>query len=73
MIPDVVVGEDRSILAPLLRFVRLLDHLIRSRQHIRRNRQAERLGGFKVDHEVELRWLLNWRASNSFSNDRGTA
>ena len=31
----------------------LLNDFIRSRQHIRRNRQADLLGGFEVDHELE--------------------
>ena len=32
----------------------LLDHLIRPRQHIRRDRQADLLRGFQVDHELDL-------------------
>ena len=36
-----------------------LDNLIRSYQHIRRNRQADLLDGFKIDHQVELRRLLD--------------
>ena len=35
-----------------------LDHLIRSRQHVRRNRQADLLGGFQIDDELKLRRLL---------------
>src|SRR5262249_3322826 len=31
----------------------------RSRQHVRRNRQADLLGGFEVDDELELRRLLH--------------
>jgi hypothetical protein len=31
----------------------LLDHPVRSNQHIRRNRQADLVGGFQVDHELE--------------------
>src|SRR5207249_1043550 len=37
----------------------LLDHLIRSGQHIGRNRQADLFGCFQVDDELELLWLLN--------------
>jgi hypothetical protein len=33
----------------------LLDHLIRPLQERRRDRQAERLGGLQVDHQVKLR------------------
>jgi hypothetical protein len=41
------------------RGVRLLDHLIRTRQQRRRDRQAECLGGLEVDDEVELGGLLD--------------
>ena len=37
----------------------LLDDLIRPRQHRRRDREAERFGGLQVDHELELRGLLD--------------
>jgi hypothetical protein len=37
----------------------LLDYLIRSRQHIRRNGQADLLCGFQVDDELELHGLLH--------------
>src|SRR5215831_16215332 len=36
-----------------------LDHLIRSRQHVRRNRKADLLGGLQIDDELELRRLLH--------------
>ena len=32
----------------------LLDHFIRPRQHVRRNRQADLLGRFQIDDELEL-------------------
>ena len=32
---------------------------IRPRQHIRRNRQTDLLGGLQIDHELELRRLLD--------------
>src|SRR6185295_5631688 len=36
------------------------DHLIRSLDERRRDRQAEGLGGFEVDDQLELRRLLDW-------------
>jgi hypothetical protein len=42
-------GEFSSILASLLVFLPSLDYLVRSRQHVRRNREADLLGGFEVD------------------------
>src|SRR5882724_2583314 len=41
----------------------LLDHPIRPRQHVRRNRQADLLGGFQIDDQLELLWLLHWEIS----------
>src|SRR5712691_8544951 len=38
---------------------RSLDHRIRSPQHRLRDRQAQRLGGLEVDHQLELGWLLD--------------
>ena len=38
-----------------------LDQLIRPLQERRRDRQAEGFGGLEVDHEVELRGLLDWQ------------
>ena len=40
-------------------FLPSLDHLIHSRQHVRGNREADLLGGFQVDHKLELRRLLH--------------
>ena len=40
-----------------------LDHLVRPRQHVRRNRQADLLGGFQIDHELELRRLFHWESA----------
>jgi hypothetical protein len=37
----------------------LLDHLVRPRQQRRRDREAEGLGGLEVDHQLELRGLLD--------------
>jgi hypothetical protein len=38
---------------------RLLEHFIRSRQHVRRNRQADLFRCFQIDDEFELRRLLH--------------
>jgi hypothetical protein len=35
------------------------DHLIRPQQHVRRDRQADLLGCLEIDHELELRRLLD--------------
>jgi hypothetical protein len=40
-------------------FVSLFDHLIRTVQERRRDRQAEGFGGLEVDHEVEFGRLLD--------------
>src|SRR4030095_16030233 len=40
-----------------------LDHLVRSRQHIRWDHKADLLGGFQIDDELELRGLLNRKLS----------
>jgi len=37
---------------------RIPDHSIRPRQHIRRNCQADLLGGFQIDYEFKLLRLL---------------
>ena len=34
------------------------NHLIRPRQYVGRNRQADLLGGFQIDHQLEFCWLL---------------
>jgi hypothetical protein len=51
-------GEINSILASPLRFLCSLDHLIRSGQHVGRNREADLLGGFQIDDELKLRRLF---------------
>jgi hypothetical protein len=51
---DCVDGEISSILT-------LFDHLIRSHQHIRRNRQPDLFRRFEIDDEFELLRLLNWK------------
>src|SRR5688572_11535686 len=47
-----VEGEYSSILA-------LLDHSIRSCQHVRRNGKADLLRRFQIDHQLELRRPLD--------------
>ena len=37
----------------------LFDHLVRARQHVERNRQADLLGGSQIDDELELRGLFH--------------
>src|SRR5262249_43610218 len=51
----------RSMTPPLLRHssFRLSDHLVRSHQHLRWNRQADLLRGLEIDYEFEFRRLLH--------------
>ncbi len=42
---------------------RLLDDLIRSRQHFGWNRQTDLLRGFQIDHELKPHGLLHWQIS----------
>ena len=37
----------------------LANHFVRPHQHIWRNRQADLLGGFQIDHQLKLRRLLD--------------
>jgi hypothetical protein len=46
--------SDRSI-----RFAPLSYDLVRSHEHSLRNRQSDLLGGFQIDHQLELRRLLD--------------
>ena len=41
---------------------RSLDHLVGTREQRRWHLQAERLGGFEVDHQFDLHRLLDWYA-----------
>ena len=54
-----------SDLRPLTSDLRLLslDYSVRSRQHIRRNRQADLLGGLEIDHQLKLRRRFNRQVS----------
>ena len=58
---DLLDGEIQFNLSAC--FLRLLDHLVRSYQHIRRNRQADLLRCFQVDDELELLRLLHGEVS----------
>ena len=37
------------------------DNPVRPRQHVRRNGQADLLGGFKINDQLELLRLLDWQ------------
>jgi len=58
-----IEGEISSILASQFVFPASSNHLIRSGQYIRRNRQADVLCGFQVYDEFELRRLLDGEVS----------
>jgi hypothetical protein len=47
------------ILVFIVPALRLSNHLIRSRQHVRRNCEADLLGGFKIDDELKFGRLLH--------------
>src|SRR5262245_33793379 len=51
------------LLYPLSLVVRVVtkspNHLVRPRQHVGRNGQADLLGRFEIDDELELHWLLD--------------
>src|SRR5215471_2739048 len=56
----------------------LLDHLIRSRQDIWRNRETDLLGGFQVNDQLKPLWLLyreigRLRAFENLVDIRGSA
>ena len=59
--PQSIEGEFSSILVSRLRFLRSLDHLIRSFQHLLRNRHADLLGGLEIDDKLKFRRLLHWQ------------
>ena len=50
-------GEFNSILAPSVCPLSF-NYFIRTRQHVRRNRQADLFGRLQIDHEFKLRRLL---------------
>ena len=46
-----------------IRNPKLFNYFIRSRQYVRRYRQADLLGGLQIDDELELDRLLHWKIS----------
>jgi hypothetical protein len=53
------LGLTRSVKGAVRVFSVLLNHLVRSRQDVRRNGQADLFGCFEIDHELELGRLLD--------------
>jgi hypothetical protein len=49
----------------------LLDHLVGELLHRHRNGQAKRLGGFEVEHEVELGRLQHWQVGRLGTFENG--
>ena len=45
--------------APVDKNLKSLNHLIRTVQHVRRNRQTDFFGCIEIDDELELCWLLD--------------
>ena len=39
----------------------LLNDFVRSRQHVRRNRQADLLRRLQINHQLKLRRLFDWQ------------
>lgn len=58
-------GEERGAGIAVAVFKRLADHLIRAEQQRLRNGESERAGRFQVDHELELRRLLDRKVSGA--------
>ena len=54
-----VEAEISSFQASPSGFLRSLNHPVRPRQYIRRDCQADLLGGLEIDDELEFRWLLH--------------
>ena len=50
---------------PKADIARLFDHLVGTREQRGRNREAERLGGLKVDHEFKSGWLFYWEGQRA--------
>ena len=50
----------------------LFDHLVGECEHCRRDGKAERLGGFEINHELELGSLHNRQVSGFFAFENAT-
>jgi hypothetical protein len=58
MLPRIALEGRRNQFNPSIAAC-LFDHFIRSRQHVRWNRQADLLCRLEVDYKLELGWLLD--------------
>jgi hypothetical protein len=56
---NLVEGEFSSILASLLGFLPSLDHFIRSIEHRLRKNETDLFCRFQINHQLELRRLLD--------------
>ena len=57
-------GSTKIIRVPLrvtLHPLRLTDHSIGAREHVRWNCETDLFGGFQIDHEFKLGRLLDWK------------
>ena len=61
-------GEFSSILAAPLGFLLSLHHSVRSRQHVRRYRQADLFGSFQINDELKFYRLLCWQVGGLSSS-----
>src|SRR5262249_22284545 len=50
-----------SVASSVISHACLPNHLVRSQQHTRRNRETDLLGGSQIDHEFKFSWLLHWQ------------
>src|SRR2546422_6680319 len=57
------LSPTRGVKEPSVLFSALLDHLVRPCQHVRRNREADLLGGMQVDKKLEICGLFHRQVS----------